>query len=200
VSASSNPITWWGIYNEPNFNNLDSTQYTKLYNAVVPMMQAGDPNLKFAAVELGDYSGLAQSYLPAFVSGVTAQVDVLATHFYSTCNQIDSDEKLFSTVPGFAGEVQNIQSQMQTNANLASVPIWVTENNVNADYDKGGGISACNGNAFVLDQRGSSPSLPHGVPTSFRNSPKLGCRLSITGISAPTRNMAKSITTRVLLN
>jgi hypothetical protein len=152
----SDKITWFGIYNEPNFNNLDSTQYTNLYNAVVPLLQAVDANLKFAAVELGDYSGLAQTYLPPFVSGVTAHVDVLATHFYSTCNQADSDETVFSTVPGFATEVQSIQAQLQTNPNLASVPVWVTENNVNADFDKGGGISACNGNTFVLDQRGSS--------------------------------------------
>jgi hypothetical protein len=61
----SDTITWFGIYNEPNFNSLDSTQYTQLYNAVVPAMQSIDPSLKFAAVELGDYSGLAQSYLPA---------------------------------------------------------------------------------------------------------------------------------------
>jgi uncharacterized protein (TIGR03437 family) len=40
---------------------------------------------------------------------------------------------------------------------LASVPVWITENNVNADYDKGNGISACNGTTFVLDKRGSSP-------------------------------------------
>jgi len=38
------------------------------------------------------------------------------------------------------------------------VPVWITENNVNADYDKGSGISACNTPAkFVLDTRGSSP-------------------------------------------
>ena len=41
---------------------------------------------------------------------------------------------------------------------LANVPVWITENNVNADYDKGGGISACNApRAFVLDTRGTSP-------------------------------------------
>jgi hypothetical protein len=174
VSPSSNVITWWGIYNEPNFNNLDSTQYTNLYNAVVPMMQAAGPDIKFAAVELGDYSGLAQSYLPAFVSGVTAHVDVLATHFYSTCDQSDSDATIFLTVPGFATEVQNIQARMQTNPNLASVPVWITENNVNADYDKGGGISACNGNTFVLDQRGSSAFFAAWRPYVFSQFAKVG--------------------------
>jgi hypothetical protein len=174
VSPSAYPVTWWGIYNEPNFNSLDSAQYTQLYNAVVPAMQAVGSHLKFAAVELGDYSGLAQTYLPAFVSGVTAHVDVLATHFYSTCNQSDSDEKVFSTVPGFAGEVQNIQAQLQTNPNLLSVPVWVTENNVNADYDKGGGISACNGTAFVLDQRGSSAFFAAWRPYVFSQFGKAG--------------------------
>jgi hypothetical protein len=38
------------------------------------------------------------------------------------------------------------------------VPVWVTENNVNADYDIGNGMSACNpGQIFVTDVRGTSP-------------------------------------------
>jgi hypothetical protein len=167
VSSSSYPITWWGVYNEPNFNNLDSTQYTQLYNAVVPAMQAADPSLKFAALELGDYTGLANTFMPAFVTGVTAHVDVLATHFYSTCNQKDSDAQLFSTIPDFVSEVGDIYAQMQTNPALTSVPVWVTENNVNADFDKGGGISACNGGTFVTDQRGSSAFFAAWRPYVF---------------------------------
>jgi hypothetical protein len=167
VSSSSYPITWWGVYNEPNFNNLDSTQYTQLYNAVVPAMQAVDPSLKFAALELGDYTGLANAFMPAFVTGVTAHVDVLATHFYSTCNQKDSDAQLLSTIPDFVSEVGDIYAQMQTNPALTSVPVWVTENNVNADFDKGGGISACNGGTFVTDQRGSSAFFATWRPYVF---------------------------------
>src|SRR6202045_2117755 len=167
ASPSGTPITWWGIYNEPNFNNLDSTQYTQLYNALVPAMQAVDPSLKFAAVELGDYTGLANTFMPAFVTGVTAHVDVLATHFYSTCNQKDSDAQLFSTIPDFVSEVGDIYAQMQTNPALTSVPVWVTENNVNADFDKGGGISACNGGTFVTDLRGSSAFFAAWRPYVF---------------------------------
>src|SRR6202521_4149028 len=174
ASPSGIPITWWGIYNEPNFNNLNSTQYTQLYNAVVPAMQAVDGSLKYAAVELGDYSGLANQFLPAFVSGVTARVDVLATHFYSTCNQKDSDAALFATVPGFATEVGDIYTQMRSNPALATVPVWVTENNVNADFDKGGGVSACNGTAFVEDQRGSSPFFAAWRPYVFSQLGKAG--------------------------
>lgn len=174
ASPSGTPITWWGIYNEPNFNNLDSTQYTQLYNAVVPAMQAVDSSLKYAAVELGDYSGLANQFLSAFVSDVTAQVDVLATHFYSTCNQKDSDTTLWATVPGFATEVGDIYTQLHTNPALANVPVWVTENNVNADYDKGGGISNCTGTTFVDDQRGSSPFFAAWRPYVFSQLGKAG--------------------------
>ena len=174
VHPSLTPITYWGIFNEPNFNNVDPTQYTLIYNMTVPAMQAIDPTIKFAAVELGDYDGLAQTYLPAFVGGVSAHVDVLATHFYSTCNQSDSDSKLFSTIPGFVSEVKTIYSQLGTNPSLTSVPVWVTENNVNADYDKGGGISACNGNAFVTDLRGSSAFFAAWRPYVFSQLGKAG--------------------------
>jgi hypothetical protein len=120
-------------------------------------MYALDPSLKFAALELGDYSGLANTFMPAFVNGVTARVDVLATHFYSTCNQNDSDAKLFSTIPSFVSEVGDIYSQLRTNPALASVPVWVTENNVNADFADANGNSSCNpGQKFVTDLRGSS--------------------------------------------
>ena len=175
ASPSGIPITWWGIYNEPNFNNLDSTQYTQLYNTVVPAMQTVDLSLKYAAVELGDYSGLANQFLPAFVSGVTAHVDVLATHFYSTCNQKDSDETIFATVPGFATEVGDIYTQLHTNPALAAVPVWVTENNVNADFQGANGMSTCNpGQPFVTDVRGSSPFFAAWRPYVFSQLGKAG--------------------------
>ncbi len=43
-SASSNPITWWAIFNEPNLNGLTAAQYVQLYNTLVPAMLAVDPN------------------------------------------------------------------------------------------------------------------------------------------------------------
>ena len=157
--ASSNPypITWWGIFNEPNGNGLTPQQYVSLYNTTVPAMAAADPSIKFAALELSDVNQAAEAYMPAFVSGVTAPLDALATHFYSTCNQKDTDNTLFPTGLAFASEVSYIYSQLATNPNLANVPVWVTENNVNADFDAGNGISNCNGTPFVLDQRGTSP-------------------------------------------
>jgi hypothetical protein len=168
-------ITWWGIYNEPNINNnLTPQQYVTMYNTVVPAMQAIDPSIKFAAVELADFQGQVQNWIPTFVSGVTAHVDAMATHFYSSCNQKDDDATIFATIPGFVTDVQLFYSQMATNPALASVPIWVTENNVNADFDKGGGISACNGNTFVTDQRGSSAFFAAWRPYVFSQLGKAG--------------------------
>ena len=156
-SPTPYPVTWWGIFNEPNGNGLSPEQYVDLYNTVVPAMAQADPSIKFLAVELADFYQQPQSYLPTFVAGVTARVDIAATHFYSTCNQKDTDATIFATVPGFAADVEYFHSELAANPALAAVPVWVTENNVNADYDAGNGISACNGTPFVTDLRGTSP-------------------------------------------
>jgi hypothetical protein len=195
VSPSSYPITWWGIYNEPNINNDNQAQptpltpqlYVTMYDTLVPAMQTIDPSIKFAAVELADFQGEPQKWLPAFVdvnTGVKAQVDAMATHFYSSCDQADTDATVFATIApnatnsnfNFVSDVQYFYSEMATNPALASVPLWVTENNVNADYDKGGGISACNGNTFVLDQRGSSAFFAAWRPYVFSQLGKAGIK------------------------
>jgi hypothetical protein len=174
-----NTIKLWGIYNEPNINNLDAAQYTNLYNTVVPAMQVqqADSSLKFVAVELADFGAWENDFLPTFATGVTAQVDVVATHFYSTCNQKDSDQTVFNTVPNFGKGVTNIYSILATpaaNPALKTVPVWVTENYVNADFDKGGGISNCNVTTFVRDLRGSSPFFAAWRPYVFSQLGKAG--------------------------
>src|SRR6202167_3052330 len=175
----SDTITWWGIYNEPNINNnLTPQQYVTMYNTLVPAMQAIDPSLKFAAVELADFSGQPQAWLPTFVnvsSGVNAPVDAMATHFYSTCNQTDTDAQVFSTIPGFVSDAEYFYSETAANPALAAVPVWVTENNVNADYDAGNGMSACNpGQTFVIDPRGSSAFFAAWRPYVFSQLGKAG--------------------------
>jgi len=184
VSSSGYPITYWGVFNEPNLNGLTALQYTALYNQTVPTMQAVDSSIKFVAVELSDYANQDTTFIPTFVAGVTAQVDVMATHFYSTCNQKDSDQTLFATIPDFANRVSYLYSQMQTNPALLNVPVWITENNVNADFDKGGGISACNGTAFVVDPRGSSAYFTAWRPYMFSQMAKAGAKGLYTWVFA----------------
>ena len=167
-------ITWWGIYNEPNINGMTPQAYTDLYNLTVPAMQAMDPNLRFVAVELADWTGQADSFLPYFVQNVTARVDVVATHFYGTCNQRDLDVQLFGSIDSFVGEIQRIRANMQTNPTLANLPIWVTENNVNADYGNNG-MSVCNpGQVFVTDLRGSSAFFAAWRPMVFERLARVG--------------------------
>jgi Abnormal spindle-like microcephaly-assoc'd, ASPM-SPD-2-Hydin len=175
-SASANKITWWGIFNEYNLNGLTPSQYVQLHNAVVPAMQAVDPTIKFSALELSDYDsdvGDPRYNLPSFVrpanmGGVNAQVDVASTHFYSSCDQKDTDRVLFDSVPAFAEDVRYFYQELKSRPDLANVPVWVTENNVNADYDaNGSGISACNGTPFVIDLRGTSAFFAAWRPYIF---------------------------------
>jgi len=164
-------ITYWGIYNEPSVNNnLTATEYTTMYNTLVPAMQQTDPSLKFVAMELCCGS---ENWLQTFAPNVTAQVDVVASHYYASCNQKDTDEMLMDAVAGFVSSVKLIRTNISSTP-VASAPIWVTENNVNADYDAGGGISACNGTPFVTDVRGSSPFFAAWRPYVFSQLGKAG--------------------------
>ena len=158
-------IKYWGIYNEPSINNkLDATQYTTMYNALVPAMKAADPNIKFVALEMCCSS---ENWVPVFASNVTAQVDVVGTHYYSSCDQRDSDAQVFGTIPSFVSSIQSIYGSLATNPALANVPVWITENNVNADFNLNG-FDACNSAVpFVTDLRGSSAFFAAWRPYVF---------------------------------
>jgi hypothetical protein len=185
-SASSYPITWWGIFNEPNGNGITADQYVTIYNTVVPAMLAVDPTIKFSAIEYSDYGlgtgdgGDPMTYLPTFVApanagGVDTQVNIVSTHFYSSCNQTDTDADLMSTVPQFAANVSYFYQELQSRADLRNVPVWVTENNVNADYEGANGMSTCNpGQVFVTDKRGTSAFFAAWRPYVFSQLGKVG--------------------------
>jgi hypothetical protein len=146
-----------------------------MYNAVVPAMESVDSSLKFVALELCCSS---ESWVQTFAAGLHSgvPVDAVATHYYSSCNQKDTDAEVFATVPGFAASVQTIYGYLGGNPALATVPVWITENNVNADFDKGGGVSACNGTTFVTDKRGSSAFFAAWRPYVFSQVGKAGVR------------------------
>lgn len=186
-SPSSYPITWWGIFNEPNINGLTATQYTALYNIVVPAMLAVDPTIKLSALEFTPWGlgtgggGDLMTWLPAFlapanVGGLNTQVNVLSTHFYSTCNQSDTDVMLFKMIPQFAADVIYFNQAISARPDLANLQVWVTENNVNADWSNNG-MSACNpGQTFVDDHRGTSAFFAAWSPYVFSQLGKAGNR------------------------
>jgi len=162
-SPSPYRITWWGIFNEPNINGLTASQYVALYNLVVPAMHAVDPTIKFVAIEESDWGTQSQIFVPVFVRNVTAQVDAVALHYYST-----SDQDVMGSIPTFLADLKYVQAQLQTVPGLASVPVWVTENNVNADYGLSNGQSACNaGQTYVTDLRASDAFFAAWRPYLF---------------------------------
>ena len=185
-SPSNLPITWWGIFNEPNGNGISATDYVTLYNTVVPAMLAVDPTIKLSAIEYSDYGlgtgdgGDPMTYVPAFVAaassgGANAQVDIVSTHFYSSCNQSDTDTMLMGSVPGFAANVSYFYQELETRPDLKNVPVWVTENNVNADFEGANGMSTCNPNqVFVDDHRGTSAFFAAWRPYVFSQLGKVG--------------------------
>src|SRR5262249_41315176 len=120
--------------------------------------------------------------LPPFVAppasgGVNAQVDVVSTHFYPTCNQADADTVLFDRVPQIVQYIDYVYQQLGTRADLKGVPIWVTENNVNSDFDNGSGMSDCDPTRkFVPDPRGTSAFFAAWRPYTFSQLGKAGNR------------------------
>jgi hypothetical protein len=179
-------ITWWGIYNEPSINNFttqptdaaNAADYTAMYNAVVPAMKAADPsgNQRFVALEMCCGS---EDWVPVFASNVTQQVDAVATHYYSSCNQGDTDSQVFATIPSFVSSINSIYSSLSTNPALVNVPVWITENNVNADFSDSTGHSVCipGHPVFVSDLRGSSAFFAAWRPYVFSQVGKAGVRL-----------------------
>ena len=183
LSPTPHKITWWGIFNEYNINGLTPAEYLQLYNTVVPAMLAVDSTIQFSALELSDFDfqeGDPRNNLPTFVlpanqGGVNARVNIVSTHFYSSCNQTDTDEQVFSTVPGFANDVKYFYQELKLRPDLGSVPVWVTENNVNADFANASGNSTCNpAQKFVLDLRGTSAFFAAWRPYVFAQLGKAG--------------------------
>jgi hypothetical protein len=185
-SPSPHPIHWWGVFNEYNLNGVSAAQYVKLYNAVVPAMAAVDPTIQFSALEFSDFGlgsgdeGDPMLYLPLFFApaasgGVNAPVGIVSTHFYGSCNQSDPDATVFAQIPQFAANVQYFEQQTKTRPDLGNVPVWVTENNVNADFSDGKGMSTCNpGQVFVSDTRGTSAFFAAWRPYAFSQLGKAG--------------------------
>lgn len=179
-SASSQHITWWAIFNEPNLNGITAAQYVSIYNALVPAMLAVDPTLKFVALELSDFSGQPQLFLPTLVQaaasgGLNAQVNAISTHFYGTCMQTATDASLFNGVAQFVTDINYFHTELAKRSDLAAVPVWVTENNVNSDFPLPTGYSNCTpSQLYALDTRESSTFFTAYRPLLFSRFGKAG--------------------------
>ncbi len=149
-------------------------------------MLAVDPTIKFVALEFaGSTLGtgwptdpeiwLPPFFAPASAGGVNAHIDIVAMHVYTTCNQMDTDTSLFDAVDQYVDVKKFIDQQIATRADLAGTPVWMTENNVNADFAGNNGTSSCNaGQMFVVDPRGTSAYFAAWRPYVFSQFGKAG--------------------------
>lgn len=177
-SYPQHTITWWGIFNEYNINGMTPSQYIQLYDTVVPAMLTVDNTIKISAMELSVANptvDLPPFVAPAASGGVNAQVNVVSTHFYPTCQQADLDTTLFGRVPQMVEYMNYVYQELRTRTDLQNVPIWVTENNVNADYSSADGSSNCDpSHRFVLDPRGTDAFFAGWRPYVFSQLGKAG--------------------------
>ena len=162
------PVRYWGILNEPNYFHISPAEYVRLYNAAARKMKAVDPLIRLVALEIGGNDADLRRYMPVFVEGVHEPVDLIGVHFYSTCKQGDSDQKLFDTIPQYAEQIRYLHHELELRADLTKTPIWVLENNVNADFSGGAGESMCTpSQPFLPDKRGSSAFFAAWRPYAF---------------------------------
>jgi uncharacterized protein (TIGR03437 family) len=179
-SPSPYPVTYWGILNEPDCNSEPASTGTKkmtawlyadLYNRLVPQLKAVDFNMQSVALELCwayQVGTPVNDWVSTFVALDTAPVDAVAIHFYGTGNQSNTDTWVFNnTLNSFLNYIPGIVKELKQNPLTASAPLFVTENNVNADYSNNG-MSAINpGQAFVSDPRGTDAFFAAWRPWVF---------------------------------
>jgi hypothetical protein len=127
-------VRHWEIWNEPDLSDetpchpagggptLTPDQYAAMWNVVVPKMLAIDPALKFVGPAI---SGPAPDYMPTLMQRAQRPPDVLSYHLYGGGNNTDTDQTLFS---GLASGVAAADPGWNR-------PIWVTEMNINSDYE-----------------------------------------------------------------
>jgi hypothetical protein len=88
---------------------------------------------------------------------------------------MDTDTTLFGAVDQYVDVKNFIDQQIATRADLAETPVWMTENNVNADFAGANGTSSCNaGQTFVTDPRGTSAYFAAWRPYVFSQFGKAG--------------------------
>ena len=168
VHAPFTPVTYWGIFNEPDINGLTAAQYTDLYNQTVSAMLAAGSQvpMKFVAVELSGVTD-PNDYIPTFIQNVTGQVDVATAHYFAVCGWTNSDASVFDTIPQQATPAaQHFATLLANSSNLNHVQLWMSDNNIDVDIDLGNGIGQCV-TPFKIDQRATDAFFTAWRPYLF---------------------------------
>jgi hypothetical protein len=176
VHTPFTPITYWSIYTIPDLVGMTPQQYANLYNLTVTAMQnAGSlVPLKFVALELSGVTD-ANDYAPGFLNAVTAQIDVVSQQQYAVCGWFNTDAVAMGAVPyNFGQYARDFANIVATSPKLSNAVLWMTENNVDADF-QGSGCS----NPFEIDPRGTSPFFAGWRPYVFSQWAQAGSHMLV---------------------
>jgi hypothetical protein len=154
-AGTSRRIDWWELWNEPDLSNedpcqpadggpaLSSQEYLKMWNVVAPKMRAVDPTIKLVGPTVANPNqpeyGPADDYLGTLMNHGNPAPNALSFHSYGYWDNSVTDETLFDgdqTGPGICcGGIPELSWGLQDlRSRFPSIPIYVTEENVNADY------------------------------------------------------------------
>jgi hypothetical protein len=156
-AGTTHKITWWEPWNEPDLNNetpcapatgngLTPQQYVTMWNAVIPAMLAVDPTLKFvgpatAGSQFGSSTGGTNNqYVDLLMANATHKPDAISFHGYGYWDNTVSDKWIFDgdntepTAHCCGGITDLVYGVKAIHTKFPSVPVWLTEVNVNADW------------------------------------------------------------------
>jgi hypothetical protein len=186
-------IAYWGILSDINAQLSSppasqlASQYSNLYAQVTTaMLAASRIPLNFSALEFNLFGGSNNGSLTAAVSGQpsflhqflaataasNAPIHDVAVHFFGTTtgrSPITPDAAVFQSVRDFSGNVAQIYLELQMELGANAPPVWVTENNVQADVpdDTGMSMASVGQQPFVNDPRGTKPFFAAWRPMGF---------------------------------
>jgi Glycosyl hydrolase catalytic core len=146
-AGTNNHITYWEIWNEPDFSNetpchpadwsaaLTPKAYVTMWNAVVPQMRAVDPTIKVVGPATANVdTGYTPEYIPTLMASATYKPDAVSYHGYGGWQNSQTDLEIFDGGPDTDGLAYIVNGVDKVRAWAPGKPIWITEMNVNADW------------------------------------------------------------------
>jgi hypothetical protein len=153
-AGTANKITWWEIWNEPDYpwenpctgdgTNpiVNPSQYVALWNATATKMKAVDPTIKLVGPAPSNHPSLVSGtlhdstdYVPLLLANSSIKPDAISFHGYGGWDNAQSDRLLFdgSGGGGIRADIDGLADIKSWIAQYApGTPVWLTETNVSA--------------------------------------------------------------------
>lgn len=155
-AGTSHKVTYWELWNEPdldsetpcapsNGSSMTPARYVTMWNAVTAAMLAEDPTLKFvgpatAGAQFGSSTATGNLFIDQLMSGSVTKPVALSFHGYGYWDNTVSDKFIFdgdNSDPAdhcCGGTNDMVYGITSIRAHYPTMPIWLTEVNVNADW------------------------------------------------------------------